>query len=527
MKLNKMKKIYLFSIALAGLAMTSCDSFLDKLPDDRTELTSVEKVKNMLTSAYPAKSPNYMLVYSSDDVTDNGPTFTCQQDQDQLYHWEQVESNGNNSPKGIWQANYLACATANECLAALAKLPENATTRALRAEALLCRAYSMFVNANVFCMAYDPQKADTYLGIPYPKSAGVSVDERGTLAETYANIDADIEAALPYVSESYMAKPKYHFNVKAAYAFAARFNLYYHKYDKAIEYASKVLGNDPKNMLRNVADAMELGAEDYSNNYIQSSEPANLMLLTAYSLVGRSFLDSNFLRYAMNREITLRETFWANMPWTADAGSANNCLYEAHKLYGSNDGCVYAKMYEMFEVTDPVSQTGFAHIVDAVFTADETLLVRAEAEALSGKSQASVDDINLWINNHCSIKYDSYARKENYTLADINNYCDTVPEVPVIITNAAQRGVKKAIHPQGFVVSDGDMKSLIYFILQLRRIETFQQGLRFQDIKRYGIEFTHNFKDADPILFTAGDLRGAIQLPIDVIDAGLEPNPRK
>jgi hypothetical protein len=30
------------------------------------------------------------------------------------------------------------------------------------------------------------------MGVPYPKVAGESVDERGTLRETYENINADI-----------------------------------------------------------------------------------------------------------------------------------------------------------------------------------------------------------------------------------------------------------------------------------------------------------------------------------------------
>ena len=115
-----------------------------------------------------------------------------------------------------------------------------------RAEALLCRAYSMMKLAEVFCMAYDPTKADEYLGLAYPKTVIediTSVPERGTLAELYANINADIEEAVggdvPMLNEAHMSVPKYHFNLKAAYAFAARFNLYYQKWDKAAEYATR------------------------------------------------------------------------------------------------------------------------------------------------------------------------------------------------------------------------------------------------------------------------------------------------
>ena len=53
-------------------------------------------------------------------------------------------------------------------------------------------------------------KANEYPGLPYPKQAGISVDERGTLAQLYQNINDDIEQALPLLNDSYLAVPKYH-----------------------------------------------------------------------------------------------------------------------------------------------------------------------------------------------------------------------------------------------------------------------------------------------------------------------------
>ena len=47
------------------------------------------------------------------------------------------------------------------------------------------------------------------------------------------------------------------------------------------------------------------------------------------------------------------------------------------------------------------------------------------------------------------------------------------------------------------------------------------------DIKRYGIKIAHLLDGENPLYFESGDLRGALQLPTDVIESGLEPNPRK
>ena len=62
---------------------------------------------------------------------------------------------------------------------------------------------------------------------------------------------------------------------------------------------------------------------------------------------------------------------------------------------------------------------------------------------------------------------------------------------------------------------------------------TWHEGLRLQDIKRYGITVyrrklgTRNEVKEVTDSLTAGDLRLAIQLPQDVIAAGLQANPRK
>ncbi len=60
------------------------------------------------------------------------------------------------------------------------------------------------------------------------------------------------------MNDEHLSVPKYHFNRKAAYAFAARFYLFYvqkdkSNYDKVIQYAGEVLGNTPAEVLRDWA----------------------------------------------------------------------------------------------------------------------------------------------------------------------------------------------------------------------------------------------------------------------------------
>ena len=90
----------------------------------------------------------------------------------------------------------------------------------------------------------------------------------------------------------------------------------------------------------------------------------------------------------------------------------------------------------------------------------------------------------------------------------------------------SDRTIKKELHPQGFTVASGEQENFIQCVLHMRRIETMHDGQRWCDIKRYGIEVAHNRYGLATDILKVGDLRRAIQLPSDVIDAGLAANPR-
>lgn len=519
-----MKKYSILLLAAGLLSLASCDDYLDKLPDDRAEINTLEKAKQFLVSAYPTNSPNFIFEMSSDNKTDNGVLYVAQPNQLQAYAWENIETEGNDDPKAVWNANYIACATANMALESITGT--SAEENAVKAEALLCRAYAMFQNANMFCMAWNEEKADEYLGIPYPKVSGESVDERGTLRETYANINADIEAALPMLNDTYLSVAKYHFNAKAAYAFAARFNLFYHNWDKAIEYATKALGSNPSSLLRNMSEYTTLaGVEDIHNKWIRSGENCNFMFIDAVSVAGRAPWSASYRRFAQNRDLISTQTFWATSPWcTGGSSAAKNALEEARLQYGSNQGVYMPSLFEDFEVTDKVNNTGYPHVVDPVFTGDETILVRAEAYLMKKMYKEALADMNLWLTAHCDVTSPLFL---TLTEENVNASLNAIRMTEVPSRSVGEESIKKPINPQGFTIEEGTQTNMAYLLLHMRRLTTMFQGQRWLDIKRWGIEFTHHFDDRENQVFKAGDLRGAIQLPADVIEAGLAANPRE
>ena len=72
-----MKKYSLLYIALGSLmALSSCDSFLDTMPDNRAEINTESKVTSLLVSAYPTNASILMTEMSSDNAMDIGSRFT-------------------------------------------------------------------------------------------------------------------------------------------------------------------------------------------------------------------------------------------------------------------------------------------------------------------------------------------------------------------------------------------------------------------------------------------------------------------
>lgn len=94
--------------------------------------------------------------------------------------------------------------------------------------------------------------------------------------------------------------------------------------------------------------------------------------------------------------------------------------------------------------------------------------------------------------------------------------------------------VKKRFEAPVYQIDEdgSDQESLLQAIIHMRRIMTVHEGLRMQDVKRYGIVIYRRQTDSDNVItgvtdtMTAKDPRRAIQLPQDVITAGLEGNDR-
>ena len=517
-------------MGLAVLGLASCNSYLDTMPDNRAEIDSPEKVRKLLVTAYPSTSYIATCEISSDNVdymgasNPYGSIFS-----DQLFNWEDVTEFDNDGPRMVWSSCYTAISSANHAIDAINALGSPQELRGALGEALLCRAYSHFLLVNMFSLHYSEEFSENDLGIHYMIEAETTLDpkyERESVKSNYTDIENDIEEGLKLIKEASYDIPKYHFNVKAAYAFATRFYLYKGDMDKVIEYASEVLGAAPLGMLRDNAYLATLPQDGGATaiEFVSPSMKSNLLLLAATSnlgyIYGPYYTES---RYTHNKLLTDTETYGVKRtPWKEFSEDAIKKVYHVrYRHYGGTnlDKVIMPRNPFFFEYTDPVAGVGYRKTVFPAFTTDEALLSRAEAYVRTKQYGLAVQDINLWLQAYVK---DYVAVKEDDIVKWAQSYEYYTPNKPT---------PKKALNPD-FTIEQGKQEEILQYVLYLRRFETLQLGLRWFDIKRYGMTITRRLIEGGkiasvlPLTLEKRDNRFAFQLPSEVITAGMTPNPR-
>lgn len=539
------RNIYgLFAICLLSiLTVCSCKD-LDEAPDNRTEIDTVDKVQQLLTSGYPVSVPAVICELSGDNLIDNNVCVPATHNDayahfhEQAYEWEDIDnySTGeDDTPYTVWEAYYQGIAVANHAIEAMLKMSNDpAHDRELAhswGEAHLLRAYLHFVLVNVFAEAYkDETQSANDVGIPYVSEVEktVTVDYsdpkyRKSVAQVYNLIEKDILEGIDLVDDAKYKVPAYHFNRNAANALAARFYLYKRDYEKCVKYATVALGTNPASSLRKWATMSSNTIYTLLNDFNDETAPCNYMLQTTYSLFDRML---SACRYAIgkgkkeekvdNTQDILYEGGGPN--WTSRLKAFDGKIYRWGA--GSEYGSWLFRIYEYFEYTDKIAGIGYVHIIYQPFTAEETLLCRAEAEVYLGQTDKALADLGFWTASHMV--------EDPLTQEGVNKFYKGEPSKNIYVSE---------LHPMDMSPEwtydelPDDSKRLIDCVLHFRRIETMFEGLRWFDIKRYGITVHHAYRDPreDEIhhdYLRWNDPRRVLQIPQNVIEAGYPSNNR-
>ena len=530
--------IYKGSLMLASVAiLASCSDQLDTLPDNRTTLDTPKKIAGLLVTAYPDRTPTLFNEWMSDN-TDYMGAQNSQGNRggDQYFFWQEQTEGGNDSPEQVWMLYYEGVYKANEALAAIEDQggPKNDILRNSKGEALLLRAYNHFILANEFCRPYNGKTSTKDAGLYYATgiadfSAAAEQSNRGTVADVYEKIAADIEAGIPLLNDTYEV-PKYHFNKQAAYAFATRFYLYYEKWEKAKEYADKLLGSNPAASLRDyrALQAMPLSKSEQAvkiaEAYCSASADCNLLVQTSVSNAGMAlapWLTSK--RYTLTNYLSETELFQSNNIW----GTSSNLIWKPFTVNsGESNFALLMKLPREFEIRNTTTGSGYLRTLNVDFTMDEALLNRAEAEIMLGQNDAACADMTIWMKNF-------FNTNVTLTPTSVQTYFKTVPYA---YADAAKMvpSFKKHISPRFTIDAEGSVQeSLLQCLLNFRRIETVHQGMRWMDIRRYNIEIPRrligaNGKPSQNLdWLEKDDPRQVVQIPQSIREAGVAGNPAK
>ncbi len=531
---------------LACLTLTSCNDFLDTVPDTRVYLSNVEQLQKLLVDGYMSNDYSLIGELSSDNMVDNtapdksGMRYNLtpyEQFDDQVFAWEDVTlSTSSDSPYSVWNACYSAIAVANAVLEkadqfeADGKTPEapltdddRAKLKAVRGEALLIRAFHHFVLANIFCMPYGGNNAANQLGLPYmthPETEVKPEYERGNLKDFYENIEKDLQAGLELVTDQYYKIPRYHFNRTAANAFAARFYLWIRDYKKAKEYADIALGADPASNMNTLWRRDDLySSEDHVRANSELTNPSIMMSISTYSVWSRR----PGSRYGCKDNAMGATVSGPGPTWTGSHPCFRNMLF----ISGSQDYGVmfFANWGELFEYTDKLAGIGYVHMMRNEFTIEETLLVRAEAEIFLSENEpamldAAVADLKMWIDNRDDCVNKSNVKTE-LTAGRIERFYTGKPGFEII----KDMHIDEVCPVNNYHVTE-QMVPYLQCVQHFRRIETIHKGNRWFDIKRYGIEIEHRIGASRVERLTLNDPRRAVQVPYEVWISGMEKNPR-
>jgi hypothetical protein len=488
-----MKKIIFYLSLMSAILIGGCKKFLDKEPDNRTQVKTPEQIAQLLTTAYPHASYILFCESMSDNAEDKGSgssgiDFTDKINR-QSYRYEVVEVSPDDldGPDFYWDSCYVAIAAANQALEFIDNSPDKSLLSAHRGEALLARAYAHFMLVTLFAKVYDPATAPSDPGIPYvttpEKEIFVNYD-RKTVAFVYEMVEKDLLEGYPLINDIiYGQAPKFHFNKQAAAAFAARFYMFKQDYTSAVNFANQAISGIPADNLRPWNTTLtNLQYAQLQTEYTKSTLRGNLLLQEANSVWGRSYAS---LRYGLGQAIASELILSRNV---------TGWIY-AYDMYGASPEFYnIPKFYEHFVRENLNDNIGNPYNTIPLFTSEEALLNRAEAYIRLNNIDAAINDMNAFVSKNI----DEYnPNTDNVTRQKIQSYYN------MPLNQAA-----------------------INAVLDFKRAFFLHEGLRWFDILRLKIPVVHTTREGETIELGPNDNRRVLQLPAFTRQAGLEPNPR-
>jgi hypothetical protein len=169
--------------------------------------------------------------------------------------------------------------------------------------------------------------------------------------------------------------------------------------------------------------------------------------------------------------------------------------FRNHTYTSGTNNYMIPKINEYFVRNSVNASIGTGYIMVPLFTAEEVLFNKAEANNALNNTSDAITDLN------------------SYAATRIVNY------------NAATHRITDTKIKNFYGTSDLQ-KAILQTILDFKRAEYVQEGMRWFDILRHRIVVTHRTAEGEVIELGADDPRRVLQIPSSAKLSGIDQNPR-
>ena len=372
---------YIKIIALATiLTFTSCgDDLLDLQPfqsvDLETALSSIDDYKAAVFGTYSGlQGSNYYgryFVLVPDVMSDNVKQ-NSQANRAQLY--SDFDMNATDGiASGMWSTIYNVIARANTIINAEVELPSAVADQRDQyvGEALTIRALAHFDLVRMFAQHYGFTSDNSHLGVPittvFDKDAKPS---RSTVAEVYAQILSDLNAAIPLLK----VDPSNSSRVSgmAAKALLAKVNLYMGNYSAAEQLSTEVISSGKYSLLSTDAYVGAWSGRNSSESILEVT--FNDVDNNGSDALGRMYVIEGYGDYLPAGDLL------ALIP----EGDVRLGLFKEDANLSGDYGSVRVNKYP-----DPNVQNS-----TPILRLSEIYLIRAEARARTNNASGAIEDLD-------------------------------------------------------------------------------------------------------------------------------------
>lgn len=408
-----MKLIRYISLFTGILSLASCSGFLDEYSQDTDYARSWKDLNETLigdcyqsvVTGSPLSSTgdnDFFIHFMGDEIqeVEEASGGTTEYDAKErvfgYYTWQQrVGQNDTytsfNAENGSWTEKYKYINVANNIIYAVQNVPQKTDDEKLGVlkvdgEARFLRAYYYFWLVNLYGKPYVASTASTDLGVPIKTSENVEdkMFQRNTVQEVYDLIVSDLLKAEEDLAQVGNQPSIYRADVTAVRFLLSRVYLYMQNWDKASEYAAKVIEAHPA--LATLSSQLgqflyKSGAEN-----IFSMGGNSLPCYMSYAFKGFQVSDVLYKQYADN-DLRKNAFFWKYNDFVGYAK-----LPPKKSNYGHDDPTDTEFYYYSYWLTYQGARSSVSD--KFLFRSAEAYLTKAEADAYRGKEDDARKALN-------------------------------------------------------------------------------------------------------------------------------------